>query len=299
MALDAATGREVWRGQAGARLSAGVGSDGRFAAVVTRDNDLVVLDAGKALWKAPLASRTTAAPLVAGERVFVMGVDRIVHAFDALDGKRIWTLQRPGEALTLSQPGVVTAFKDTLVVGQGAVLTGVDPLSGRVRWEAPLANPRGTNEVERLADLVAPVLRMGDILCARAFQSAVACANAQTGRTLWTRNVGGTQGVGGDASWVFGADGSDRISAWRAANGEVAWTSEKFLNRGLSAPLASGKSVVFGDFEGQLHFLAVDSGTPVLRLPTDGSPIVAAPVSAGTTLLAVTRNGGLFAFRPE
>lgn len=299
LALDAASGREVWRGQVGARLSAGVGSDGRFAAVVTRDNDLVVLDAGKLLWKAPLVSRTTAAPLVAGERVFVMGVDRLVHAFDALDGKRIWTLQRPGEALTLSQPGVVTSFKDTLVVGQGAVLTGVDPLSGRVRWEATLANPRGTNEVERLADLVAPVLRVGDTLCARAFQSAVACANAQTGRTLWTRNVGGTQGVGGDAQWVVGADGSDRITAWRAANGEVAWTNEKLLNRGLSAPLASGKSVVFGDFEGQLHFLAADSGAPVLRLSTDGSPIVAAPVVAGTTMLAVTRNGGLFAFRPE
>ena len=46
LSLDAQSGRELWRGQAGDKLSAGVGSDGRFAAVVTRDNQLVVLDKG-------------------------------------------------------------------------------------------------------------------------------------------------------------------------------------------------------------------------------------------------------------
>ena len=40
-------------------------------------------------------------------------------------------------------------------------------------------------------------------------------------------------------------------------------------------------------------------GKTLLRLPTDGSPVVAQPVLAGTTMLVVTRNGGLFAFRPE
>jgi len=46
-----------------------------------------------------------------------------------------------------------------LLVGQGQRLTGVDPLRGSVRWEVPLANPRGTNEVERVADLVGPLSR--------------------------------------------------------------------------------------------------------------------------------------------
>ena len=67
---------------------------------------------------------------MAGERVFVVGVDRVVHAFDALDGRRLWTLQRPGDALTLSQGGVLRPFKDTLLAGQGPRLAGVDPLKG-------------------------------------------------------------------------------------------------------------------------------------------------------------------------
>ncbi len=175
LALDAASGRELWRGQAGGRLSAGVGSDGQRAAVVTVDNELVVLDRGAKRWSTRLASRTTTAPLVAGERVFVIGVDRVVHAFDAIDGRRLWTLQRPGEALTLAQPGLLAAWRNTLVAGLGALMTGIDPTTGSVRWEVPLTAPRGTNEVERLNDLVGPPLRLGDQFCARAFQTAVGC----------------------------------------------------------------------------------------------------------------------------
>lgn len=300
VALQAETGSELWRGNAGAQLSAGVGSDGRFAAVVTRDNELVTFDAGRIAWRARLASRVATAPLVAGERVFVMGVDRVVHAFDALDGGKLWTLQRPGEPLTLAKPGVLAAYRDTLLAGQGARLTGIDPTRGTLRWEVAVAAPRGTNEVERLADLLAPLVRIGGpTVCVRAFQNAVGCVNAERGTLEWTRNVGGIEGVGGDAQLVVGADGSDRITAWRAENGDVAWTNEKLLYRELSAPLVVGRTVVFGDVEGQVHLLAREDGRQLLRLATDGSPVVAPPALSGRTLLVVTRNGGLFAFRPE
>ena len=299
LALQASDGREIWRGNVGGAISAGVGSDGRFAAVVTVDNQLKVLDQGRPLWSAPLASRTATAPLVAGERVFVVGVDRVVHAFDAIDGRRLWRFQRVNDALTLAHPSALSAFKDTLLVGQGAVLLGLDPTTGSVRWEVALSPPRGTNEVERLNDLVGPRLRNGDTVCARAFQTAVGCIDAGRQALRWSRNAGGIQAVGGDADYVFGADSSDRVTAWRAATGDLAWTHDRLLYRALSAPLAVGRSVMFGDFEGQLHFMARDDGQTLLRLPTDGSAIVAPPVIAEQTILAVTRNGGLFAFRPE
>ncbi len=302
LALEAGSGRELWRGSAGARLTAAVGSDGRHAAVVTRDNELVVLERGASSgpkWRARLNARVSTAPLVAGERVFVMGVDRVVSAYDALDGRLLWVLQRPGEALTLSQPGVVAAFNDTLLVGQGHRLTGVDPLRGSVRWEVGLANPRGTNEVERLADLTGPALRVGDVVCARSFQVGVGCANAQLATLLWTKSVGGVQAIGGDAQLVVGADASDRITAWRTESGDLAWTTESLRYRGLSGPLVLGRTVIFGDAEGQVHFLDRADGKTLLRLPTDGSPVVGVPTRSGNTVLVVTRNGGLFAFRPE
>jgi outer membrane protein assembly factor BamB len=266
---------------------------------VTRDNELVTLDAGREIWRERLNSRVTTPPLVAGERVFVVGVDRIVHAFDAQDGRKLWTLQRPGDALTLAQAAVLTPFKNTLLVGHGPRLLGVDPTAGTLRWEVAFASPRGTNEVERLADLVGPAARQGDAVCARAFQSSVGCADAERGSLLWSRTSGGVHNVAADEGFVFGADASGRISAWRAANGEVAWTSDRLLYRGLSGPAVFGPAVVFGDAEGLLHFFARDSGQPLQRLSTDGSAIVAPPLGVGPLLIAVTRAGGVFAFRQE
>ncbi len=297
LALRAEDGREAWRVQVGATLSAGVGSDGRFTSVVTRGNEVVTIEGGQVRWRQRVPARVVTAPLVAGERVFVLGVDRAVHAFDALDGRRLWTLQKAGDPLTLAQSGVLAAFKDTLLVGQGPRLTGVDPLRGTIRWEVSMAAPRGSNEVERLADLVGPVVRDGDRVCARAFQAAVACADAERGSLLWTRNAQGLNGIGGDAQVLVGADGSDRITAWKAATGDLAWSNEKLLYRGLSGATVVGSAVVFGDAEGQLHVLSAATGEFLARLPTDGSPVIGTPSSAGQTLLVATRNGGLFAFR--
>jgi outer membrane protein assembly factor BamB len=298
LAIEAETGRTLWRANVGAKISAGVGSDGKVSAVVTRDGDLVALENGAVKWKKPLGARVATAPLVAGGRIFVLGVDRGVRAFDASDGAKLWQLQRPGDALTLSQTGVIAAFKDTLIVGQGPRMAGVDPVAATLRWEVPLGSPRGANEVERLADLIGPVVRTGDLVCARSFQAAVGCVDAERGVITWTKAIGGTDAVSGDREMLFGADASDRLSAWRTPTGDVAWTSEALMFRGLGAPAAVGASVVFGDASGTLHWFSREKGESQARITTDGSAITVPPVSIGGLLVVVTRAGGVFAFRP-
>jgi hypothetical protein len=54
-----------------------------------------------------------------------------------------------------------------------------------------------------------------------------------------------------------------------------------------------------GDAQGYVHFLARQDGALMGRTATDGSAIVAAPVLVGDTLVVVTRNGGVFGFRPD
>lgn len=298
-AISAKDGTTLWRAEIGKGLSAGVGSDGRFAAAVTRENELVVTEGDKILWRKALTTPVVTAPFVAGERVFVLTLDRAVLAFDAADGRRLWELRRPGEPLTLQQAGVIGAYQNTLLVGQGPRLAGIDPNRGLLMWEATVSNPRGTNEVERLADLVAPMGRDKDVFCARAFQSAVACINAERGNSIWSRSVGGSTGLGTDATLVVGGDGSDRLTAWGTRTGDVIWTADQFQNRKLSAPLVTEKSVIVGDSEGYVHFLSRDKGQTIQRLSTDSSGIAAAPVQLGDTVLIATRGGRLFALRQD
>ncbi len=297
--LDARTGGDVWRAPLATPLSAGAGSDGRYAAVVSQSNELVALDNGREVWRQKLGALSFTAPLVAGGRVFVLGADRSVSAYDAASGRKIWTQARPGEPLVLRQAGVLLAVGDTLVVGLSGRLVGMNPLNGSSRWEVPIAVPRGTNDVERLVDIVSHVSRLGDSVCVRAYQAMVGCVNAQRGTLEWSKPAVGSEGLHGDDQFVFGTESDGKVVAWRRLDGERVWDSEKLKYRGLTAPVVVGRSVAIGDSTGLVHLLARADGAPLNRLSTDGSPIVAAPVLVGDTLVVVTRNGGVFGFRPE
>ena len=298
-AIDARTGGDLWRVSVGSKLSAGVGSDGRYAAVVSQENELIVLDGPKELWRQKLGAVTMTAPFVAGARVFVLSGDRSVAAFDVVNGRKLWQQQRTGEALVLGRSGIVMAIGDTLVAGLGGRLVGMNPANGKIRWEAQVANSRGTNEVERLVDMVAGVSRDGNQVCVRAFQSSVGCVDGIKGAPLWTKPASGATGLDGDESILFGTESDGRVIAWQRVNGERLWVSERLRFRSLTAPIVVGQSVVIGDESGTLHFLSRKDGSPLNRMSTDGSPVVTNLVLVGQTLVAVTRSGGVFGFKPE
>jgi len=299
-ALDGSTGTDQWRASVTGGIAGGIGSDGRISAVVTRGNELLALERGREIWRENLGALSFTAPLVAGERVFAMTADRAVTAFDGRSGRRLWTYTRSGDIpLSVRQYSVMLAVGNTLVVGISGRLVGLDPLTGTLRWESPIATARGTNDVERLVDLVGRVSREGDSVCARAFQTAIGCVNAARGSLVWSKPADGAQGVHGDADFVFGTESDGKVIAWRRADGEKTWTSERLKYRGLTAPLAIGRSVAVGDATGLVHFLSRQDGSLMNRMSTDGSAIAAAPVVVGNTLVVVTEKGGVFGFRPE
>lgn len=298
-ALDAETGRDIWRVSVGAELGAGVGADGQSAAVITRDNELVSLRDGREQWRVRLPARSFTAPLVAGGRVFVLMADRSVGAYDGSTGARLWTQSRPGEPLVLGEGGVLLAVGNTLVAGLSARLTGLDPSNGNVQWQALLANSRGTNEVERLVDLVGTVSREGGSVCARAFSAAVGCVDTERGATVWSKTARGSTGLSGDANRLFGTESDGTVQAWQRNNGEPAWRVDRFKFRQLTAPMAVGRVVVVGDSEGNVHVLSREDGSDMARLATDGSAILGAPVVAGQVLIVQTHKGGVYAWRPQ
>jgi len=299
VSIDARAGRETWRANAGAKLAAGVGSDGSLAAVVTTNNELVAIEGGKVLWKQRLSAQAFTAPLVAGRRVFVQTADRSISAWDGQSGRRLWLQQRTAENLVLKKSGVLIAVGDTLVSGIGGRLVGINPANGTSRWEAPISAPRGTNDVERLVDLTGSVSRVGDIVCARAYYANIGCVDTARGQLLWSKPAVGAEGVSGDESFVYGTESDGSVVAWRRADGERAWQSTRFKNRGLTSPLAVGRSLIIGEDTGSLHFISREDGALLNRVTPDGSAITVAPVLAGNTVVVVTAKGGVFGYRPE
>ncbi len=297
--LNAKTGATLWSANVGAPISAGIGGDGHLTAVLTVENELVVFEKSDERWRQTISAQGFTAPLVAGGRVFLLAADRSVLAFDARTGQKLWSQQRASDSLVLRESGVLLAVGNTLVVGLSGKLVGLNPSNGVVLWEAAISTPRGTNEIERLVDLVAKVSRVGDVVCVRSFQSAVGCVDAARGRLLWTKTASGSVGLDGDEQRIYGVEGNGELVAWSRVDGARVWGAERLKFRRLSAPLVLGRSIVVGDDAGMVHWLSREDGSPLAYMPTDGSPITVAPVLASGTLVIVTRNGGIYGFQPE
>jgi len=295
--INATTGQDAWRLALNAPLQAGVGTDGARFAVITESNEVIAVESGRVVWRYRLNASTYTAPLVAGGRVFVMTADRTVLALDGATGQRLWSQQRTGDPLVLRQAGLLMAVEDTLVAGLSGRLVGMNPNNGSGRWESVVGASRGTNEVERLVDIVAGASRQGGVVCARSFQTAVSCVDALKGGTLWSRPSNGHQGLAGNENWVVGVESDSKIVVWNRTNGQAAWSSDVMRFRGLTAPLVMAKSLIFGDESGLIHRLSLEDGQVQNRLATDGSAIAAAPVSVAGLMVAVTRNGGVYGYR--
>ena len=289
--LDASTGKDIWRLKLDQAIAAGVGSDGQQVAVVTRNNELVTLRDGKVLWRKSMPAQSFTAPLVAGARVFVLTADRSVLAFDGATGRQLWTQQRPGEPLVLKQAGVMLAFKNSLVVGLSGRLTGLDPNTGVIRWESAIATPRGTNDVERLVDLVSPFDRRDDVVCVRAFQASIGCVNAERGQSVWTRASNGENGVSGNDKLVIAPLTNGVVQAWDRTSGERLWETERLKYRILSAPLVTPRGVLIADNGGWLYLLSLADGALLNRIKIDGDALATAPVLAGDRYVVVSREG--------
>lgn len=291
-------GRQVWRIAAGQPISGGVGSDGKLVVVGTPKGEVLAFDAatGRETWKARVSSEVLAAPAVADGLAIVRSGDSRIFGFDAVDGKRRWVYQRSTPTLSLrSNVGVVLAGKVTLAGFPGGKLVAIANNNGAAVWEVTVALPKGATELERVADITSSPVVSGSTVCAAAFQGRVACFDAASGNTLWSREMSSSAGLDIDTRYVYVADDKGAVHALDRNSGASIWKQDKLTNRGLARPLALGGQVAIADYQGVVHLLRREDGAFAARTTTDGSAVRAEPVRFGAGLLVQTANGGLYA----
>lgn len=291
-------GRQAWLTAAGQTLSGGVGSDGKLVVVGTPKGEVLAFDAatGRDLWKARVSSEVLAAPAVEDGLVVVRSGDSRIFGFDAVDGKRRWVYQRSTPALSLrSNVGVVMAGRVTLAGFPGGKLLAIANNNGAAVWEVTVALPKGSTELERVADVTSLPVPSGNTVCAAAFQGRVACFDAASGNTLWSRDMSSSAGLDVDSRHVYVTDDKGAVHALDRSSGASIWKQDKLAQRGLTRPLALGSHVAVADFQGVVHLLRREDGAFAARTTTDGSAVRAEPVRFGQGLMVQTVNGGLYA----
>lgn len=295
--LNAATGRTVWRVDAKAPLSGGVGVGENMVMVGTAKGAVLAYDLdGKPLWKSTVSSEVLSAPQAAGGFVVVRSGDSRIFGLDAKDGTRRWEYQTLMPPLTLrANPGVII-IEGFVIAGMPAgKLVALNLANGGVVWETVVAAPKGDNELERITDIAGVPLAEQKTVCAVTFQGRAACYETERGGQLWARVASSVGGLVADERNVYLSEDTGAVVALDKNTGASAWKQDRLARRSPSTPLVFGNHVVVGDFEGQVHFLKIEDGSFAARIGTDGGAIAAAPRRVDDKVLVQTRKGGVYA----
>ncbi len=305
-------GSLVFEGDLKAELAAGVGSGaglgaGLFA-VVTNAGEVALLDAkGQVRWRVAMGGVSHERPVIAGGSVLVRLADNRVAAFSQETGARRWVIQRTLPSLVLhGQSGMTTAADAAvesrsdqlgavdLVVGlPGARLLWLNATNGAVRWENTVVTPRGSNEVERLSDLLGEAVVVADSVCVAAYQNQVSCHEVASGRAKWTQKLDVSQPVAADQTLVVGVEANSRVHAYDRASGEKRWSQTGLFLRGATEAVSFDRAIWIADQDGYLHGLSRDSGQFVARVSLPGGKPAGRMLVTREGLLIQTQSGRL------
>ncbi|MBX3717580.1 MAG: outer membrane protein assembly factor BamB [Burkholderiales bacterium] len=290
--LDVESGRQAGRFDAGRKLSSGAGGQGETIIVGTIKGEVAAYDlAGKSLWVANVGGEVLAPVVVAGATAVVRTADGRIFALGLADGKRRWVYQRPTPALLLRAETAVLVTPTNVVAGYpGGKLIALDLDDGKLTWEVTVSLPRGSTELERVADVSGLPVIDGGRICAGAFQGKVACFDIAGGNTLWTRDLSTATGLALDDKSAYVTDDQDNVHALDRDTGASRWKQDKLLRRRVTAPVVVDGKVVVGDSLGYLHVLSKDDGAFLGRVSVDGGAVNAL-VPAGSALLVQTAGG--------
>ncbi len=300
-AVSAADGRVQWQRQTKLPFSGGPGTDGRQLVLGTNQGQVVALSAadGNQVWSASVDSEVLAVPLVAGDLVVVHSLDDSVYGLEAATGKQRWRFVYPAPILTLRGSSTPVLADGAVLVGlSGGRLVKLDLAGGVPIWEVTVTLPSGRSELERVADIDADPVVVGNVAYVGSYNGDLAAVDLTTGDILWRRTLSSHAGLAADGNDLYVTDSDDNI--WSAApqDGAGRWKQESLRHRLLTAPALLGDYLVVGDLEGWLHWINRRDGTLAGRTRVAGGAITARPVVADGRLFVYADDGTLAALSP-
>jgi outer membrane protein assembly factor BamB len=292
------TGKQLARFETKKPISGGLEvADGRIFAGTLKGEVIALDTAGKSLWSTHLAGEVIAPASVSRNAVVVRTSDGRIFAYSVAEGKRLWVYQRPSPSLLLRSPAGVLAVAGDVVAGYpNGKLVALDLDDGKLTWEATVALPKGSTELERIADVAGLPVIDGSNVCAGAFQGKVACFEIATRNMVWSRDISTARGLATDAKNLYVVDDTGAVLALDKRSGASVWKQDKLRYRQLTSPVVFDGHVVVADGYGYLHVLSADDGALIGRLATDKSAVVSL-VPGLSALFAQTAGGELVAVR--
>jgi outer membrane protein assembly factor BamB len=276
--------------------------------VTTGFADVIALDGatGRELWRRRVSGPLRAAPTVYSGRVFVVTIANELFALDAVDGRVLWNHIGITETAGLLGGASPAADGNIVVVPYSSgELFALRIENGRVIWSDSLSALRRFDPVSSLSHIRGqPVIDRGQVIATSNSGRTVAI-DLRTGSRIWERPIGSNNApwVAGDFIYMVSSAG-DLLCLSRRTGG-VRWVrplqhfeDEEDREGPLvwSGPVLAGDRLLVGSSDGQLWSVSPYTGKLLGIIEASGGVFIPAAV-ANDTVYVLTNKARLLALR--
>jgi outer membrane protein assembly factor BamB len=286
----------------------GIAAAGDRIYVGTGYGQVLALDAatGKQIWRMTVTAPIHAPPTVADGRVFVVTVENELNVLAAADGRKLWTHSGLPEPAALAGGAAPAVAGDVVVVPYSSgEIYALRVENGRPLWSDSLAAAEPIGALSSLADIRgAPVIDRDRVL-AISHSGLMVSIDLRTGDRIWEQDLGGVHApwVAGDFIYVLSAD--NELLCLTRADGRVRWATDlpqwgdpakKEAPIYWTGPVLAGDRLIVVSSEGEAISVSPFTGQALGRSEfPDG--VFIGPVVAGKTLFIMTDEADLIAMR--
>lgn len=289
-------------------INGGLAFEGGRVFVTTGFAQVVALDAktGKEIWRRSLDGPMRVAPTVRGGRVFAITLENKLYALNAATGETLWNYAGTAEIATLLG-GASPAVDEDIVVApfSSGDLVALRVETGRVLWTDSLVSARRTDAVSTLSQIRGrPIIDRGRVF-AISHGDIMAAIDLRTGQRIWDKPIGGLESpwVAGDYLFVLTNDWE--LLCVARTSGRVFWVrplphfedeEDKEDPIIWTGPILAGDRLIVAGSHGEALAVSPYNGRILGRqeLP-DGVSV--APIVANGTVYVLTNDASLVALK--
>lgn len=288
----------------------GLATDGARVFATTAAGTLVALDAatGAEVWRQRFDAPVGAAPAVEGGRVFVVARDGSAWGVEAATGKVAWIGQgTPSVSGKVGAGAPAVAVDRVILPFASGELRAVARADGTVLWSEAVAGSRLGRAFATVRDFTGDPVVAGDTVYAATSAGRLAAVDLATGTRRWEAREGAQGPVWPVGGALFLVSDENRLVRLDAATGATTWAVDlpyfvkekpKRQQRIVvhHGPVLAGGRLWIASGDDRLRAFDPVSGALVAELDLPGGA-AAAPAVAGGTLYVVSGSGQLHAFR--
>ncbi len=255
---------------------------------------IVALDAasGKEIWRRATTIPFRSAPTVSGGRIYVLSIDSQLYALNAANGEILWSHRGINETAGIHRSVAPVVASGTVVVPYSSgELYGISVTDGREIWNQTLSVVAKTQATSIFSGIGGDPLVDGDVVFAISSGGMLSVTSLWNGQKIWDRQVASvsTPLIAGD--YLFVLTSENTLICFVKYSGRVRWVSqlpsfenEKDKKRPISwsAPILAGGNLMLAGSRGEMRAISAADGKLVstISIPDDvyGAPVIAAGV---------------------